>query len=381
MFLLVLIGNFAYGQAKKASFPQPFSLDGEVKFVHDPSIIKAGDIWYVFSTTTEADREGELPIRGSKDLHHWKRCGYVFPAIPDWIRKGSPGTKNLWAPDISYFNGEYHLYYAFSLFGKNTSGIAVVTNKTLDPTGPGFRWVDRGLVLRSKAEDDFNAIDPNLVAEKSGRPWLSFGSFWAGIKMRRIDPATGGLSGADTKLYSLAKRKPPDNPEAAPPGLPANWQAIEAPSIVRHDGFYYLFASFDLCCRGLKSTYKTMVGRSRNVTGPYVDENGTPMLEGGGTPVLVGNSQWIGPGGESVRRKSDVDIIVFHAYDRKSGAPYLQLSTIDWTGGWPHAALEGNNTARAAFPETALHWNVRPKKNNGSYCGNAKSLFMRALFY
>jgi arabinan endo-1,5-alpha-L-arabinosidase len=274
-------------------------------------------------------------------LHHWKRCGYVFPAIPDWIKKKSPETKELWAPDISFFNGEFHLYYAFSVFGKNTSGIALVTNKTLNPKRPDFRWVNRGLVLRSRSEDDFNAIDPNLVLDQRGNPWLSFGSFWSGIKMRRIDAKTGVLSTEDTKLYSLASRKRPPNPPANPPGLPGDWQAIEAPFIVRHGDDYYLFVSFDLCCRGTKSNYKTMVGRARDVTGPYVDATGTPLLQGGGTPLLVGNQRWIGPGGESVLLQKAEDIIVYHAYDAKTGEPWLQISTISWESGWPRAAIDG----------------------------------------
>ncbi len=274
-------------------------------------------------------------------MRSWKRCGYVFSAIPEWIQKQSPKTKELWAPDLSYFNGEFHLYYAYSVFGKNTSGIALATNKTLDPTSPSYRWVDHGLVLQSRLEDDFNAIDPNLVLDDQGRAWLSFGSFWSGIKMRRIDPKTGMLATDDTKLYSLASRKRPVNPPPNPPGLPGNWQAIEAPFIVHHGDYFYLFVSFDLCCRGVKSDYKTMVGRSRSVTGPYLDAAGTPMLEGGGTPLLVGTQRWLGPGGESVLLQKDNDIIVYHAYDSKSGEPWLQISTLAWENGWPRAAIEG----------------------------------------
>ncbi|MFZ1140782.1 MAG: arabinan endo-1,5-alpha-L-arabinosidase [Candidatus Sulfotelmatobacter sp.] len=251
----------------------------------------------------------------------------------------------MWAPDVSYFNGEYHLYYAFSVFGKNTSGIALLTNKTLDPRSADFPWIDKGLVLRSRLEDDFNAIDPNLVIDEKGQPWLAFGSFWTGIKMRQIDPQTGLLSSTNTKLYSLARRKRPSNPPANPPGLPGDWQAIEAPFIVRHGDYFYLFVSFDLCCRGTKSTYKTMVGRSRSVTGPYVDASGTPMLEGGGTPLLLGNSLWVGPGGESLLQQKAGDIIVFHAYNGKTGEAYLQISTVAWVNGWPKAELEGGNPA------------------------------------
>jgi len=323
-----------------AAGPRAFQVEGDVEGTHDPSIIKEGDTWYLFGTATQHPREGELPIRCSEDLDYWKRCGYVLPQVPDWIKKESPQTHELWAPDVSYFDGEYHLYYAFSVFGKNTSGIALLTNKTLDPRSPEFHWLDRGLVLRSGLDDDFNAIDPNLVIDAQGQTWLAFGSFWSGIKMRRINRPTGKLSEKDTKLYSLATRARPTNTPPPPPNLPPNWEAIEAPFVVHHAGYYYLFVSWDLCCRGTHSNYKTMVGRSRAVTGPYVDAKGTPMMEGGGTPLLVGNNHWLGPGGESVLlQKKGGDIIVFHAYDARSGKPSLQISSIEWVGGWPRAAL------------------------------------------
>jgi arabinan endo-1,5-alpha-L-arabinosidase len=337
--------TLAYGKDQEAA-PQVVKVEGDVEFVHDPSIAKDGDTWYLFGTANGPVRDGELPIRCSQDLHVWKKCGNVFDKIPDWIKKESPETKELWAPDISYFNGEFHLYYAFSVFGKNTSGIALLTNKTLNPKSADFHWVDHGLVLRSRAEDDFNAIDPNLILDDKGQAWLSFGSFWTGIKMRHLDAKTGLLSSEDTKVYSIATRKRPDNPPPNPPGLPGNWQAVEAPFIIHHGDFYYLFVSFDLCCRGTKSSYKTMVARSHAVTGPYVDERGTPMLEGGGTPLVLGNSRWFGPGGESLLQQKDGDIIiVFHAYDGTTGHAYLQISTITWMDGWPKVALEGGNPA------------------------------------
>jgi arabinan endo-1,5-alpha-L-arabinosidase len=338
--LTMVFGVQAISAQQSDSVPHALPVDGDVAGTHDPSIAKDGDTWYVFATATGPNHKGELPVRCSKDLHHWKECGYVLTSVPDWIKKELPDTKELWAPDISYFNGRFHLYYAFSAFGKNTSGIALLTNKTLDPGSPNFHWIDEGLVLRSHAEDDFNAIDPNLVMDSDGHAWLSFGSFWSGIKMRRLDPKTGKLAAEDTKLYSLASRKRPENPPPDPPGLPGNWQAIEAPFVVHHNANYYLFVSFDLCCRGVKSSYKTMVGRSSNVTGPYVDSDGKSMMDGGGTPLLVGNERWIGPGGESILQQKEGDIIVFHAYDGKTGTPSLQISSLTWHDGWPHAALE-----------------------------------------
>jgi len=338
--------SFSAIQAQQSS-PPPRALEthGDTQYVHDPAIIREGATWYLFSTGNGPERNGEIPIRCSQDLHQWQKCGYVLTQIPQWIKKESPETKELWAPDISYFKGEYHLYYAFSVFGKNTSGIALLTNKTLNPKSPDFHWVDRGLVLRSRLEDDFNAIDPNLILDEKGQAWLAFGSFWDGIKMRRIDAQTGLLSSEDTKLYSLARRKRPQNPPPNPPGLPGNWQAIEAPFIVHHGDYYYLFVSFDLCCRGTKSTYKTMVGRSRSVTGPYADADGTPMLDEGGTALLQGNSRWLGPGGESVLQQEDGDLMVFHAYDGTTGQAYLQISTIAWVDGWPRVALAAENTS------------------------------------
>ena len=322
-----------------AQKPHVYHLSGDVTATHDPSIMKEGKTWYVFATG-KAPGGGQFAVRCSDDLEHWRLCGHVFDVIPAWILERSPGTKDLWAPDISYVHHEYRLYYAYSLFGKNTSGIALAINKTLDPTDPSFKWVDKGLVLESKTEDNFNAIDPNFVLNGQRGAWLVFGSFWDGIKMRRLNDA-GMLSTEDSTIYSLARRAKPTEAAAALPGLPANWEAIEAPFIVHHEGYFYLFTPWDLCCRGLKSTYKTMVGRSKSIIGPYVDADGKELADGGGTELLLANSRWLGPGGGSVYLDSqNRGLIVFHAYDSKTGEPSMQLSTIDWTGGWPHADLE-----------------------------------------
>jgi len=302
-------------------------LSGDFWGTHDPSIIKQSNTWYVFATGKAPDG-GQIAIRCSQDLRNWRFCGHVFDGIPDWIRKESPGTRALWAPDISYYRGEYRLYYAYSLFGKNTSGIALATNRTLDSRSPDYNWVDKGPVLRSSASDDYNAIDPNFVIDKRGRSWLDFGSFWSGIKLRRLND-DGMPSAKDPKLYSLAARQPPAH-------------AIEAPFIVRHGKYYYLFVSWDLCCKGARSTYRIMAGRASRITGPYVDEDGKPLLNGGGTELLKGNPEWVGPGGESILPGSPHDVIAFHAYDAKTGTPALQISAIDWTGGWPHIELEAH---------------------------------------
>ncbi len=313
-------------------------LAGDYPMTHDPSIAWENGTYYVFSTGLAPDG-GQIAIRCSKNLTDWRFCGHIFDGIPSWIQKASPRTKELWAPDISYFHGLYHLYYAYSTFGSNTSGIALASNVTLDAKSPAYHWKDEGLVLTSTEANDFNAIDPNIVIDEKGQPWLSFGSFWSGIKLRRIDAATGKPDASDPRLYSLASRVQQKSAAPATPGLPPDWQAIEAPFIVRHRNYYYLFVSFGLCCRGTKSTYRIMVGRSTKVTGPYIDASDRPMLQGGGTEVLTANDRWRGPGGESILQRPQGDLIVFHAYDAITGRPALQISTLVWKDGWPHASL------------------------------------------
>jgi arabinan endo-1,5-alpha-L-arabinosidase len=362
--LILAGGSAAFAQSGASLAPQALALSGEYAGTHDPSIAFDHGTYYVFATgavhpegpvappappgpgakPVTRPATAQLPqfqIRCSKDLHAWKLCGAVFPKIPEWIQQLSPKTEELWAPDISFFDGLYHLYYAFSAFGLNTSGIALATNETLDPASPKYKWVDRGLVLKSLATDDFNAIDPNLVLDAKGEAWLAFGSFWKGIMMRHLDRATGLLSKTDPKIYPLASRYAGPLMQPRNPNLPPDAEAVEAPFVFQHGEYYYLFVSFDLCCRGLKSTYRTMVGRSKSVTGPYLDRAGRPMLEGG-SPLLSANGKWLGPGGESLFRHDGADYIVFHAYSATDGHPALHISTMAWKDGWPEAALEGD---------------------------------------
>src|SRR5262249_46584935 len=150
------------------------------------------------------------------------------------------------------------------------------TNLTLDPSSPAYRWVDRGEVVESKpGRNNWNAIDPQLVFDGQGQPWLAFGSQWGGIKLAQIDPFSGKLVGG---VLPRALRLLASRPGSKP---------IEAPFIVARGGLYYLFVSFDLCCMGAASTYRIMVGRSPSILGPYLDRTGKPMTRGGGTLVLA----------------------------------------------------------------------------------------------
>jgi len=184
------------------------------------------------------------------------------------------------------------------------------------------------MVVRSHQSDDWNAIDPNVVIENDHSVWLAWGSFWGGIKMRRVEPSTGKLSQTDATMYSLCAR-PREEPASG---------SVEAPFIVRHGEWWYLFVSYDRCCRGANSTYNVVVGRAGRVTGPYFDRTGKPMMEGGGTSVIKATTpNWRGPGHEAILQEPDQDYLVFHAYDGRTGIPYLQISTLDWRDGWPCA--------------------------------------------
>lgn len=294
-------------------------------FVHDPSMAREGGTYYLFSTGDPAGQvgNGNIQVRTSRDLRSWAFRGTVFSQQPGWITAALGKIPNLWAPDISYFGGQWHLYYAGSSFGSNNSVIGLATTPTLDPASPRYHWADQGQVFRSSSGDDFNAIDPSLVTTPSGEKWLVFGSFWSGIKLLQNDPATGRPASTPPTIYSLAQQPAPD--------------PLEGAGITFHDGYYYLFASLGFCCRGLTSTYRIIVGRSRAVTGPYLDPAGTAMTNAGGMEVQGTDQGMIGPGSESLFTAGGRSYLVYHYYDAfHNGDPWVQVRPLEWTGsGWP----------------------------------------------
>jgi len=305
--------------------------------IHDPVLIKEKGTYYLFATG-----QG-IAVMSSKDLTTWKTEAPVFNQPPAWAVKAVPTfTGHIWAPDISYHHGKYYLYYSVSAFGKNTSCIGLATTPTLDPHDPNFKWTDHGLVIQSfPGKTNWNAIDPNLIIDKQGKAYLSFGSFWDGLKLVRLNDDATAVDEDLTHIPTIASRK--TNPaDPNPPAIEDNprdagGNAIEAPFIYKHKNYYYLFASIDYCCKGPRSTYKMIVGRSRDIRGPYLDDNNRDMARGGGKMVLAGDANWHGVGHNAVFKDGKDEYLVFHGYDaHDQGKPKLHIETITWDkDGWP----------------------------------------------
>jgi arabinan endo-1,5-alpha-L-arabinosidase len=318
------------GTHATAGTPAKSATASQYTFIHDPSMAQEDGAYYVFSTGDPAGviGNGNIQIRTSRNLRDWTYTGTVFAAKPAWITSALGAIPNLWAPDISYFSGLWHLYYAGSSFGSNNSVIGLATTPTLNPSSPKYHWTDDGLVFQSTSTDDYNAIDPSLVTAANGAKWLVFGSYWSGIKLIGLDPATGKPATSPPVIDSLAAKPFPDPEEGA--------------GIVYHGGYYYLFVAVDTCCRGISSTYHIQVGRSASITGPYVDAFGTALLSGGGLEVQGTDAGMIGPGSPFVfaargdQNRSDQNWLVYHYYDAyDSGAAWLQIRPLAWVDGWP----------------------------------------------
>jgi arabinan endo-1,5-alpha-L-arabinosidase len=290
----------------------PGRVTGDVT-AHDPSMVKGSSGYQLYST-----HDG-IQTRTSPDRTAFSRGGQALASVPSWVSTYN-SSGDVWAPDVSIHDGKYLMYYAASSFRSNNSAIGLATSTT----GAAGSFRDQGIVYSSSTADNFNAIDPALLVDTAGTWWLSFGSFFSGIYLIRLDASTGKQSTSDKTRYPLAFR-PPDP------------HAIEAPYIVAHGGFYYLFVSFDRCCQGTSSTYRIMVGRSSSPTGPYADKSGAAMSNGAGTQLLATHDNIIGPGGQSILHDSDGDLLVYHYYDgNNNGTPTLGINLLGWdSSGWP----------------------------------------------
>jgi arabinan endo-1,5-alpha-L-arabinosidase len=293
-----------------AAYPNPGAVTGDIA-THDPSVVKTPAGGYLVAYPGD-----NIQLKTSSDRTAFRNAGAAFPNGASWTTAYTGGSKSLWAPDISYHDGKYLLYYSASTFGSNHSAIFLATSTT----GASGSWTNQGLVIETKTTDNYNAIDPNLLVDASGQWWLTFGSFWSGIKLVALSSSTGKRS--DSTVRSIAGR---------------NGGAIEAPYLFKHGSYYYLWVSFDLCCKGASSTYRIMVGRSTSVTGPFKDRAGTLMTSGGGTQVLAGHGSIHGPGHQAVFADTDAEVLAYHYYT-DSGASRLGINLLGYdSSGWPFA--------------------------------------------
>jgi arabinan endo-1,5-alpha-L-arabinosidase len=296
-------------------------------FVHDPSpVVECDGRYYVFGTGRG------IPILVSDDGFNWRREGHVFDRIPETVRALSPKNNgvDVWAPQVIPFNGEYYLYYAVSSWGSFVSVIGLATNPTLNPSDPRYKWTDRGPVVNSTAGEDLNAIDPGVVLAPDGRLWLSYGSYHGNIQLVQLNAKTGLRISPHSKVSIIADHS-------------------EASDIVYHGGYYYLFVNHGSCCKGPKSTYTIRVGRSRKVTGPYLDKTGANLADGGGSLFLGSAGRLIGPGQFGLWNDGGVEKFSCHFegdLDR-GGRPVLAIRPLLWTeDGWPKA---GENVEQGVY--------------------------------
>ncbi len=297
---------------------QQIPIIGET-FAHDPSpIIKDGSNYYYYSTG-----QGILG-RTSTDLSHWSDITSVFAGQPAWTTTDVPGfTGNFWAPTVNFFNGQYHMYYAVSTLGSQTSGIGMATSPTLNPAAAGYGWTDHGPVVESKPGYAYNTIDPSVTTAVDGTMWMTFGSYWNGIYEQQLNPTTGLLL----------------NPAATPIHLSQRFgdTSNESSYISYHNGFYYLFENWGTCCQGISSTYNVRMGRSASINGPFVDASGVGMLSGGGTNFLSAQGNYIGPGQVGIYSEGGKDYVSYHYYNgANNGTPALAIQDLYWSAnGWP----------------------------------------------
>ncbi len=328
--VLLFSGGAANAQGERKKWAEPQLTD--TPMVHDPVMAVEDGVYYLYSTGKG------LKQMTSHDRKTWRIASHgALPAIPAWTHDSVPGFKShVWAPDVIRYRARWWMAYSCSTFGKNTSAIGLIS---VDSLCHADGWRDEGaLICSQRGRNNWNAIDPNFFIDRQGYPWLTFGSFWDGIQLVRLDSTMHVLQGCVP--VTIARRHDPARPPEGtnPTSSYAGTNAIEAPFVFYRDGWYHLFVSWDYCCRGKQSTYRVVTGRSRTPDGPYVDRDNLPMEKGGGTLLIEGDKKEFEALGHcAVYRFGSDDLFVCHGYSiAYDGASVLVQRKINWTpDGWP----------------------------------------------
>ncbi len=319
-----------------------FALDGEV-LIHDPStIVEENGRYYTYGTGNG------IPVLSSEDGWTWRRAGSLMSAVPGG--KAGPevlarGGNNTWAPDVIHIGDNFFVYYS-APGTQPRSAIGLLVGRTLNPESPDYKWEDRGPVVWSDGIEDSNAIDPGVLLDPDGRLWLVYGSYFGYIRLVELDPKTG------QRRY----------PTRAPVNVAIN---SEAAILIHRDGWYYLLVTHGSCCQGANSTYNIRMGRSRKVTGPYLDNMGIDMVEGGGKLFAASRGRHIGPGhfglldlGQGVEKFS----LHYEADLDRGGVSVLDIRPLLWRDGWPVAGdnlVAGTYSIESARTGTVLELAVQ----------------------
>ena len=319
------------------------ALDGQ-PVLHDPStVIAENGKYYVYATG------GGLPMAISDDGWTWRRAGTVMQGV----RGGKPGPdvtarggNNTWAPDVIRIGDKYFLYYA-APGTQPKAAIGLLVGKTLDPESPHYAWADAGPVVWSDGVEDSNAIDPGVFRDPTnGTLWLTYGSYFGYIRLVELNPKTG------KRLY----------PDHKPVNIAIN---SEASIMIFRDGWYYLLVTHGSCCAGANSSYNIRMGRAKKVTGPFLDNMGIDMLQGGGKLFLGSGGRYVGPGhfglldlGDGVQKFS----CHYEADLDRGGVSVLDIRPLLWRDGWPVAGENvraGTYAIESARTGTALELAVQ----------------------
>ena len=270
---------------------------------HDPSMVRFEDGYALMSTNNN------LQLWTSEDAYTWRDHKSTVSGVPQWAYTYAPKTEGIWAPDLFYMNGEYRVYYCVSEFGVRNSAIGYQATTSIMPGSNGYGWKDHGHVFHTKqGTDSYNAIDADVVKDTEGNYWMAFGSFGLGIQLIKLDATTGYQASDDKTVYNIARRTSKESGGAE-----------EGPSLIEHNGQYFLFTAWDKCCQQganiEQTTYKTAYGRADKVTGPYKDRAGYSMASGGGTILLERYGRYVGPGGGEAFQDLNRVRFVHHYYD------------------------------------------------------------------